>query len=139
MEQFITGILHFSQLLNKSGLNLTTILTLGVLFSISLLISLREIILWYLKINKLQNQLDQINKSIKVIERRLGIEKSNSSLKSKPLNQLFVKNNLNLHLQKRNKNPDTETSGRLLELKKSNPMDFDPSKNNRPVHFPLEH
>ncbi|MGE3388145.1 MAG: hypothetical protein AB7K41_15550 [Bdellovibrionales bacterium] len=70
METRLDEIMQLGNLLRDSGLTLGWLALITLLFAVTLVLSTRELLLWYLKINQLQGEVRDLKAAILRIERR---------------------------------------------------------------------
>lgn len=58
--------------LRDSGLSPASLAAVAALFLITIVLSARELLAWYLKVNRLEEQLDELNESIRRLEKALS-------------------------------------------------------------------
>ena len=64
-------VLSWGTWIRESGLTPSLLLLVGLLFSLTLMISVRELVSWYLKIPQLEGQLRDLKKTISRLEQKI--------------------------------------------------------------------
>ena len=83
-------LIEFNSLLNKSGITLGWLALIALLFTITFVLSTRELLLWYFKSHHLHAQIEEIKDALTRIERQVnGLALSPTTVEPKLENQLL--------------------------------------------------
>lgn len=77
MEDVVKELIQLNSRLHESGVTTGWLIFIAVLFGITLVLSARELLLWFFKVHHLHSELDEMKATLARIEARVNKPESN--------------------------------------------------------------